>query len=163
MKKILALALVTGAVAAPVAFGHGDAHRSSAKVRMVDYVFKGVVQEVGTDSVTIERARGLSRFARRALDGATGFTVKLNGNTRIKSLHRWRWKNATLTAGDRVEILIRSPKGTKAADLPAAKFVVVRRHGAVVTPPSPPPVQQPPVQEPPAEPGTGSGSGSILL
>jgi hypothetical protein len=96
---------------------------------MVDYVFKGVVQDMGTDTVTLERARGLSRFARQALAGATAFTVKLDGNTKIKSLHRWRWKPVTLKAGDRVEILIRSPKGTAAADLLAAKFIFVRRHG----------------------------------
>lgn len=161
MKKILALALVTGAIAAPAALAHGDAHRASAKVRMVDYVFKGVVQEVGSDTVTIERARGLSRFARQALAGATAFTVKLDGKTKVRSLHRWRWKTATLTAGDRVEILIRSRKGAAAADLLAAKFIFVRRHGNVVTPPTPPPAPLPDPVVPTPEPTPPSGP--ILL
>lgn len=148
MKKLLAVALVAGAVAAPLASAHGDAQRS-AKARMVEYVFKGVVTNVASDSVTIDNARGLSRFARLSLDGATTFTVKLDGATRVKAFRHWRFRPSTLAAGDRVEILIRAPKRVAAADLPAAKFIIDRGPGTAVTPPPPP---DPAPATPPSDP-----------
>ncbi len=152
MKKILAVALVAGAVAAPLASAHGDAHRS-AKVRMVDYVFKGVVTSVAPDGVTIENARGLSRFARMSLNGATTFTVKLGDRTRVKAWRHWRFRPSTLETGDRVQILIRAPKRVSAPDLPAARFIIDRGPGKVVTPPVPPaPVPTTPVDPTPPPP-----------
>lgn len=152
MKKILAVALVAGAVAAPLASAHGDANRS-AKVRMVDYVFRGVVTNVAADGVTLDNARGLSRFGRLSLDGATTFTVKLGDSTRIKAFRHWRFRPSTLEVGDRVEVLIRAPKRVAAADLPAARFIIDRGPGRVVTPPPvvTPAPPAPPVSTPPPD------------
>ena len=160
MKKILALALVTGAIAAPVALSHGDEQRSSTRARMVEYGFKGVVVKATPTSIDIDHARGLGRFARWSLAGATTFTVKLDGTTRIRGRHGARGADVTLSAGDRVQILIRAPRGTAAADLPPARFVFDRGPGrGVVTPPAPdpvtptlPPPADPPTQDPPPPP-----------
>ena len=165
MKKILALALATGAIAAPVALSHGDEQRSSNRVRMVEYAFKGVIVNVVVNSpgttLELDHARGLGRFARWSLAGApTPFTVKLDGATRIRGRHGARGADVTLSAGDRVEILMRAPRGTAAADLPPARFVFDRGPGrGVVTPPAPdpvtptlPPPADPPTQDPPPPP-----------
>lgn len=153
MKKILALALVTGAIAAPVALSQGDEHRSSTRVRMVEYVFKGVVSSTSDASVGIERAHALNRFAYRSLDGAKTFTVKLDGTTRIKNVYGRHYRDATLKVGDRVAILIRAPRGTAATELPAASFILdFGRARGFVAPPAPEPVVTPPAPTPPTTP-----------
>ena len=127
---------------------------------MVEYVFKGVVVNaptgsvnIATTSVNIDHARGLTRFARRSLDGATAFSVKLDGNTRIWGRHDMRGSDVTFGVGDRLVILIRAPRGMAAADLPPARFVFDRGPGkGVVTPPAPAPVIPPAVELPPVAP-----------
>lgn len=151
MRKVIAAALVAGAVAAPASVlaqepthptkpNHPVKHAKKAPV--VSMVFHGIVVADAVDgSVTIKPFRkGSNIHARRAAMGLSEMTVQLGEATRLRGfiLNAEGEKVfapetfADLKAGDRVRFVIRARKGTLAADLPAAKWM--RDFTGLVTP-----------------------------
>jgi hypothetical protein len=169
MRKMIILALAAAAVAAPAAaMGHDGNRGHFGAPPVVSYEFVGTVtSNAGADSVEVGPVRGVNRHARRSLAGATSFTVKLGGLTsiRVRAAGATPWwefakgTSADLRAGDRVRIEIRAPRGTAAADLPAAARVRdFTMHTDPVPPPPPPPAPPaPPVVDP------GAGGGPIVF
>jgi hypothetical protein len=103
----------------------------------------------------------VNRHMRDALGGAPTLSAKIDEDTTIRLVGRARHLPAgstpkrapkiggfaDLTVGDRVTVRIRAPRGTAAADLPAAFRIV--DHGpskrcAPATPPAPPSPEEPP-------------------
>jgi hypothetical protein len=168
MKKwMVSAALATVAAIAPVAMAHdtstsGEAPKG-AKVektythggdhagrrRMVAYEFRAIVTADATaGAVSVKFVRG-NRHIRRALGDAEMFSVKIDAKTKVKVRgQRGLGSYVDLKAGDKVTIEIRAKRGTKVADLPAARRIVDRGAGVVVVTP---PVEEPPVVEPPVE------------
>jgi len=137
--KILSVALAVGAVAAPAAMAARPATAPAKPVKpakpakpVVSYLFKGVVlANASGDKVEVSPVKGTNVFARRALDGAAKMTLKIATTTKLKSRvvaadgtkSFVPETHADLMAGDVVFFHIRAPKGTPAADLPAAKWI----------------------------------------
>ena len=142
--KILSVALAVGAVAAPAAMAARPATAPAKPVKpakpakpVVSYLFKGVVlANASSDKVEVSPVKGTNVFARRALAGAASIgaasmTLKIATTTKLKSRvvaadgtkSFVPETHADLMAGDVVFFHIRAPKGTAAADLPAAKWI----------------------------------------
>ncbi len=148
MRKVIAAALIAGAVAAPaslVASGPGkqpEKPKKAKKAPVVNMVFSGVVQaDAAADGVVVKPLRKRSNIhARRAVVGVSEMTVKLSDATRLRGFILnaegkrvfTRETVADLKAGDRVMFVIRAKKGTVAADLPAARWM--RDFTGLVTP-----------------------------
>lgn len=100
----------------------------------VAHVLRGVVAaDAAADAVQVD-VRRANRHMRRALDGARTVAVRIGADTRIRLLGRGKVEApdgsvrragtyGDLTAGDRVIVWIRAPRGTAAADLPEAKRI----------------------------------------
>ncbi len=164
---LLAAALAATAVAAPVAVAHNDGpsrggdapgahkgkkakkgHKGERKVRTTTHLVHACVTADATATGVDTRVLGGNRAAHKALAGATGLNVKIDGSTtirltgkaarakvkalrsegtRVRGGHRHRSLKGTfadLTAGDRVVIKIRAKRGTGAAELPAASRII---------------------------------------
>lgn len=133
--KILSVALAVGAVAAPAAMAAKPATAPAKPVKpakpMVSYLFKGVVMNAAAEMVEVSPVKGTNVFARRALAGASGMTLKIATTTKLRSRvvaadgtkSFLPQSHADLQAGDVVFFHVRAPKGTAAADLPAAKWI----------------------------------------
>jgi cold shock CspA family protein len=161
MRKVIAAALVAGAVAAPatvLAAKPSHPAKPVKKAPVVTMVFHGIVVADAVDgSVTVKPFRkGSNMHARRAALGLSEMTVKLGEATRLRGfiLNAEGEKVfapetiADLKAGDRVRFVIRARKGTQAADLPAAKWM--RDFTGLVTPV----VVTPPTDPATTDPGT---------
>jgi hypothetical protein len=116
---------------------------------VVSYLFKGVVMtDASADVVEVSPVKGTNIFARRALAGAPAMTLKIATATKLKSrvVAEDGSKSfvpetyADVKAGDVVYFHIRAPKGTAAADLPAAIWI---RDLTANTAPAPAPVPAP--------------------
>lgn len=184
---LLAASLAATAVAAPAALAHGDgparagdgkpanvtkvkatpgttgAKRAPKRVRPVTHLVHACVTADGTATGVDTRVLTGNRNARRALDGATALSVKIDDKTRIRLVgkaarakvktaqhrargwQRWvrRGEATDLKAGDRVVITIRAPRGTAAAALPAASRIVDLGQSRRCTTPAPAPQPQP--------------------
>ena len=95
----------------------------------------------------------VNRHMRDALAGAPTFVVKIDATTTIRLVGRARHLPpgstprrlpkiggfADLTVGDRVTVRIRAPRGTAAADLPAAFRIVNHGPSKRCAPPATPP------------------------
>jgi hypothetical protein len=139
--------------------GDAEAPQRGGKARTQHVAHACVVAPATADGVEV-RTLSANRHLRRALKGSTTFTVRIGTGTDIRLVGRARRAAdgtrkpkagtvADLTAGVRVTVRIRAPRGTAAADLPPAARIVV--HGAVkrcALPPTPPPGE-----------GTGGGTG----
>ncbi len=135
MRKLLAVGLVAGAVAAPAAFATGPGtHKPATPAKpVVSYLFKGTVLSHDTPEVVeVSPVKGTNVFARRALAGGSSMTLTLKlGTTKVFSrivnpdgTKRFVRENpAEIKAGDVVFFHIRAAKGTALADLPAARWV----------------------------------------
>ena len=127
MRKFIALALVTGLVAAPAAIAGKDASKPVApKVKYSMFEFSGTVTAVGTDSITISPVRAHGKKSRVALAGATSFVAKIDGKTRLLRSGMGRVALGKVMVGDRVKVEVRAPRGTTLAEMPAAKRVKVK-------------------------------------
>ncbi len=131
-KKVLSVALAVGAVAAPAAMAARPATAPAKPKPVVSLLFKGVVLNNATaDMVEVSPVKGTNVFARRALAGATGITVKIAATTRLRSrtvapdgTKSFSAESFTeLQKGDVVYFHIRAARGTALADLPAAKWI----------------------------------------
>lgn len=125
MNKLASVLLATAALTLPAttALGRGGGHRVETP-RTVEYVFHGVVSaDASSGAVTVKGVRGISKHARRALAGASKITIKLDRTTRITGKHGLKGTRVTLTAGDRVQIVIRARAGLAIPALPAADVV----------------------------------------
>lgn len=164
---LVAMSVAATAVAAPVALAHNDAparggdtpaakagkknDRGTAGARAATrthYVLRACVAADATATGVDTKVLWGNRAARRALAGATTFSVTLGEKTAIRLVgkaarakakaadgkrHRHRHHHprravagthADLKVGDTVLIHIRAPRGTAAADLPAARRVI---------------------------------------
>jgi hypothetical protein len=144
-----ALALAAaGAPAALAAPGDVPKHDPPTKERPADHKGKGpkgthhllracVVAPAAPTGVDLAVLGG-NRHMRRALDGATAFTAKIDPGTVIRLVGRARHlpegsdpkrlprfgTHADLQPGDRLTVRFRAPRGTTAADLPAAFKII---------------------------------------
>lgn len=161
---LVAMSVAATAVAAPVALAHSDAparggDRPTAKAgkkndrgkagaraaKRTHYVLRACVAADATATGVDTKVLWGNRAARRALAGATTFSVKLGEKTSIRLVgkaarakakaadgrrHRHHPRRAVagthadLKVGDAVLIHIRASRGTAAADLPAARWVI---------------------------------------
>jgi hypothetical protein len=109
-----------------------------AKLRPVAFVIRGVLTaDAASDSFTMT-VRGGNRHARRALDGTETLTVKLGPASRIVKVGMGRVTFSELKSGDRVLVMLRAPRKTAPADLPAAKWVIDIGPKPAETPPAAP-------------------------
>lgn len=169
-KTLMLLALGVTVAAAPVALAHpgaGPSHRGDAPApAKAKHGPKGTLFLTHACVVADATATGVevttlsvNRHMRDALAGAPTLAVTIDpGTTRIRLVGRARHLPegstprrlpkiggfASLTTGDRVTVHIRAPRGTAAADLPAAYRIV--DHGPskrCPTTPPPPPTEEP--------------------
>jgi len=132
MKKVLALGLIAGVVAAPAAFAAKPAHKPAPPSKqIVSYLFKGkVLSHDDPGVVVVSPVKGTNVFGRRALAGVdpNAVNVKIAAGTKLFSRivksdgtkSFVRESSADIKAGDVVFFHIRAPKGTKAPDFAAA-------------------------------------------
>lgn len=147
MNKLLSVAIAAAALAVPALAAAEGNGRQDRGPRTVEYVFAGVVSaDASAISVDLHGARGINKFARRSLAGASTVTIKLDAATRFKGRHGLKGAAVTLKAGDRVRVMIRAAKGLAAAALPAAKVVYDRgpARGTQIMPIPVPEVTPPP-------------------
>ncbi len=80
MRKILAVGLLAGVVAAPAAFAVGSAHKPATPPKpVVSYLFKGTVLSHDDPAVVVvSPVKGTNVFARRALTGVVPPTISVN-------------------------------------------------------------------------------------
>ena len=181
MRRTLLLALSLTVAATPAALAHpgSDVHPRDGEDRGAGHVKpvtpakaktpkapKGthhllhacVTADATADGVALSVLGG-NRHMRRALDGDTTVTAKLDGGTLVRLVGRARHlpagsvptraprigTYADLTAGDRVIVRFRAPRGTDAAALPAAFRVIDRGPTARCAPAgaTPPPAEHP--------------------
>jgi hypothetical protein len=155
------LALAAAAATAPVALAHNGEghpgqgakpeHPAAAKgPKGTHYLLQACVTGPATETAVDLGVLGGNHHMRVALDGATAFIAKLDEDTVIRLVGRARHLPkgsdpkrkerigtfADLTAGDRVIVRFRAPRGTAATALPAA-FRVVDRGPRAICAPSP--------------------------
>ena len=113
-----------------------------------------VVEDATADGVRV-RTLSANRHLRRALGGGDTFTVRLGEGTAIRLVGRARHgakgarppKTGTashLVAGVWVTVHVRAPRGTAAADLPAASRIISHGPGRRCALPAAPPEDTPP-------------------
>jgi hypothetical protein len=126
------------------------------------YLLRACVIAPGASTGVDLGVLGGNRHMRRALDGATTFTAKIDANTVIRLVGRARHlpegsdpkrlpkigTYADLQPGDWLTVRFRAPRGTKSADLPAAFKIIdhgpSKKCAAPKAPdPKPPADQQP--------------------
>jgi hypothetical protein len=136
--------------AAPEAATRAKPAKIKVKLHPVAFVFRGVLTaDAASDSFTMT-VRGGNRHARRALDGAETLTVKLGPASRILKVGMGRVTFSELKSGDRVLVMLRAPRMTAAADLPAAKWVIDIGPKPAPTPPAAPTATTPAAPATPA-------------
>lgn len=144
---------VAAAVAAPAALAHpagsaGPYHapRGPKAPKNVQYLLHACVATNATPSAVDLRALWGNRQIQKSLAGATTLTTKIGDQTRILLTGRARKAEggmpkvgtyANLTAGDRVVVRFRAPRGTAAADLPPAVRIVDHGPAKVCAVPAP--------------------------
>lgn len=162
-KTPLLLALSAALIAAPVAVAHPEApapekhmpgkapHREGPKGTL--HLAQACVVADATATGVQVGPLSVNRHMRDALAGAPTFVVKIDATTTIRLVGRARHLPpgstprrlpkiggfADLTVGDRVTVRIRAPRGTAAADLPAAFRIVDHGPSKRCAPPATPP------------------------
>jgi hypothetical protein len=130
--------------------GKGKGHAfGKGKLHGVAFVMRGTLSADATADTAALNVRGGNRHARRALAGATSISVKLDATTRIRKAGVGKTTFSDLKSGDRVLVMWKAPRGTAAADLPAARFVI--DVGPAPTPAGPK-ATEPTTPTPPAQP-----------
>jgi hypothetical protein len=178
MRKILLTSLALAVAAAPaVAHRGGDAappagpkgerpavesptvhpgkdHKGKKGHKRTNHLLHAcVVSPATADAVQLQVLWG-NRHMRRALDGATALTAKLDADTVVKLTGRarhasaekgprgerrpWAGSYADLTTGDRVIVRFRAERGLTADQLPAARKVIDLGQSKRCAPATPP-------------------------
>jgi hypothetical protein len=135
---------------APAAAKKAKLAKVKAKLHPVAFVMRGILTADATADALTMTVRGGNRHARRALDGAETITVKLGPASKILKVGMGRVTFSELKSGDRVLVMLKAPRNTAVADLPAAKWVIDIGPKPAPTPPAAPTTTTPAAPETPA-------------